>query len=134
MDLSHINWAATIVAALAGFMVGPIWYSKALFWNAWLASANLTPAQIETRNKGKVFGFGLVFSLFMAATLAMFLTNPKTDIVWGAEAGFLTGIWTFSAIAISSLFELKSWKYIFINGGYSVISLTVMGAVLGAWR
>ena|ERR1700743_3062604 len=134
MDLSHINWAATIVAALGGFMVGPIWYSKALFWNAWLASTNLTPTQVQTRNKAKVFGFGLLFSFLMAAVLAMFMSNPKTDLVWGAEAGFLTGVWTFSAIAIHSLFELRSWKYIFINGGYSMASLTVMGAILGVWR
>jgi hypothetical protein len=134
MDLSHINWAAVVVAGISGFMVGPIWYSKFLFWNAWLSSTSLTSQQIATRNKGKVFGFALLFSVFMSATLAMFLTSPKSDIVWGAEAGFLTGIWTFSAIAIHSLFELKSWKYIFINGGYSMVSLTVMGAILGCWR
>ncbi len=62
------------------------------------------------------------------------LADAKTDVAWGAEAGFLAGIWTFSAIAIHSLFELKSWRYIFINGGYSLVSLTLMGAIIGLWR
>jgi hypothetical protein len=66
----------------------------------------------------------------MAANLAMFLADAKTDVTWGATAGFLAGIWTFGAIAIHSLFELRSWRYIFINGGYSIVSLTIMGAIL----
>jgi hypothetical protein len=70
----------------------------------------------------------------MAANLAAFLADAKTDLAWGTTAGFLAGIWTFSAIAIMSLFELKSWRLIFINGGYSVVSLTLMGAIIGLWR
>ena len=134
MDISHINWLAIIVAGLSAFMVGGIWYSKTLFGNAWMIDSNLTIEQIQTGNKGKIFGFTAVFSLIMAANLGMFLADAKTDLVWGTTAGFLAGIWTFSAIAIHSLFELKSWRYIFINGGYSLVSLTLMGAIIGAWR
>ncbi len=134
MDISHINWLAIIVAALSAFMVGGIWYSKSLFGNAWMADSNLTIEQIQTGNKGKIFGFTAVFSLIMAVNLGMFLADAKTDLSWGATAGFLAGVWTFSAIAIHSLFELKSWRYIFINGGYSVVSLTLMGTIIGAWR
>jgi hypothetical protein len=134
MDISHINWLAIIVAGLSAFMVGGIWYSKPLFGNAWMIDSNLTVEQVQTGNKGKIFGFTAVFSLVMAANLGMFLADAKTDLVWGTTAGFLAGIWTFSAIAIHSLFELKSWRYIFINGGYSLVSLTLMGAIIGVWR
>jgi len=58
----------------------------------------------------------------------------KVDITWGAMAGFLAGIWTFCAIAIHSLFELKPWRLILINGFYSVVALTLMGAIIGVWR
>lgn len=115
-------------------MVGGIWYSKPLFGNAWMTDSNLTVEQIEKGNKGKIFGFTAVFSLIMAINLGMFLADAKTDLAWGSTAGFLAGIWTFSAIAIHSLFELKSWRYIFVNGGYSLVSLTLMGAIIGAWR
>lgn len=70
----------------------------------------------------------------MAVNLGMFLADAKTNVSWGATAGFLAGIWTFSAIAIQGLFELKSWRLIFINGGYSLISLTLMGTIIGWWR
>lgn len=134
MDFSHINWLAALVAGLSAFMVGGIWYSSVLFGNAWMTDSNLTPEQIKTGNKGKIFGFTAVFSILMAVNLTIFLSGPKTDVAWGAEAGFLAGIWTFCAIAVHSLFELKSWRYIFINGGYSVISLILMGAIIGLWR
>ena len=134
MDSSHLNWLAVIIAALSAFLVGGLWYSNALFGKAWMTDSGLSPEQIKTGNKGKIFGFTALFSLIMAANLAMFLAGPKTDIAWGAEAGFLAGIWTFCAIATHSLFELKSWRHIFINGGYSVVSLTLMGTILGWWR
>ena len=134
MNFSSINWLAIVVAAVSAFMVGGIWYSKALFGNAWMAGSNLTMEQVQAGNKGKIFGFTALFSLIMAVNLGMFLADAKTDLAWGTTAGFLAGIWTFSAIAIHSLFELKSWRLIFINGGYSIVSLTIMGAIIGAWR
>jgi hypothetical protein len=134
MDMSLVNWPAVIIAALSGFAVGGIWYAPPLFGNAWMADSKLTAEEIQKGNKAKIFGFTALFSLIMAANLAMFLADAKTDVTWGAAAGFLAGIWTFGAIAIHSLFELRSWRYIFINGGYSIVSLTLMGAIIGLWR
>lgn len=134
MNFSLINWPAVLVAGLSAFAVGGIWYARSLFGNAWMADSKLTEDEIKLGNKGKIFGFTAIFSLIMAVNLAMFLADAKTTVAWGAEAGFLAGIWTFSAIAIHSLFELKGWRYIFINSGYSVVSLTLMGAIIGLWR
>ena len=134
MNLSLINWLAVIAAALSAFIVGGIWYSPVLFANAWMADSNLTQDQIKQGSMAKTFGFTALFSLIMAANLAAFLATPATTAAWGAQAGFLAGIWTFCAIAIHSLFEMRSWRHIFINGGYSVVSLTLMGFILGCWR
>lgn len=144
MDMNSINWLAVLVAGLSAFVVGGIWYSPGLFGNAWMKDSKLTAEEIKKGNKGKIFGFTAIFSLVMAANLAMFLADSpagcppecaqKTDVSWGTIAGFLAGIWTFCAIAIHSLFELKSWRYIFINGGYSLVALTLMGAIIGLWR
>ena len=134
MNPSLINWLAVIVAALSAFLVGGIWYSPALFANAWMADSKLNVDELKAGSKLRSFGMTAVFSLVMAANLAAFLADAKTDLAWGTTAGFLAGIWTFSAIAIHSLFELKSWRLILINGGYSLVSLTLMGAILGTWR
>jgi len=134
MNFHLINWPAVLVAGISAFAVGGIWYSSFLFGNAWMTDSKLTADEIKTGNKGKIFGFTALFSLIMSANLAMYLAVPTTTIAFGAAAGFGAGVWAFSAIAIHSLFELRSWRHIFINGGYSVVSLTLMGAILGWWR
>ena len=142
--MGSINWLAVLVAGLSSFVVGGIWYSPGLFGKAWMKGNRLTQEDVKKGNKGKIFGWTLIFSLVMAANLAMFLApppagctgecGPEVNMSWGATAGFLAGIWTFCAIAIHSLFEQKPWKVILINGFYSMVSLTLMGAIIGVWR
>jgi len=144
MELGSINWLAVLVAAISSFVVGGVWYSPGLFGKAWMKDNNLTEDDMKRGNNGKIFGWTFIFSLVMAANLGMFLADPpatcpagcgiKTDIGWGATGGFLAGIWTFCAIAIHSLFEQKPWRLILINGFYSMVALTLMGAIIGLWR
>ena len=132
--MATINWLAVLVAGISSFVVGGIWYSPGFFGKVWMTGNHLSEDDIKKGSKGMIFGWTLIFSLLMSVNLAMFLNDPKTNLSWGATAGFLAGVWTFSAIAIHSLFELKSWKLIFINGGYSIVSLALMGAIIGVWR
>ncbi|HWD89613.1 MAG TPA: DUF1761 domain-containing protein [Mucilaginibacter sp.] len=134
MNFSLINWLAVVAAGLSSFIVGGIWYAQPVFGKAWMTDSKLTEENIKSGSMAKTFGFTAFFSLLMAVNLAMFLADAKTTAAWGAEAGFLAGIWTFCAIAIHSLFEQRSWRHIFINGLYSVVSLTLMGFIIGAWR
>ena len=135
MSISYINWLATIVAALSSFLVGGLWYSKILFGKAWMEASNLTEEHMKTGNKCKIFGFTFIFSLIMAINIAIFFqVYGKTDALLGAKVGFHIGLIALSTTAVMGLFELKSWKYIFINGFYSLVSLTIMGAIIGAWR
>src|ERR1700744_5517175 len=134
MNPSLINWLAVVAAAASSFVLGGIWYSPLVFANAWMKDSRLTHEEVKQSNMARTFGCTALFSLIMAANLAAFLAAPGTTAAWGAQAGFLAGIWAFCAIAIHSLFELRSWRHIFINGIYSILSLTVMGLILGAWR
>lgn len=142
--MESINWLAVIVAGISAFVLGGIWYSPALFGNAWMKENNFSIEQLKQGNKMKIFGISFILSLVMAANLAMFLADPpstcpegcgiKTDMTWGMIAGFLAGLWVLCAVAIHGLFEHKSWKLICINGFYSVVSLVLMGAIIGLWR
>jgi hypothetical protein len=71
----------------------------------------------------------------MAVSLAMFLHDPKTDMIWGATAGFLAGFgWTSMGFGVVSLFERRSLTYMPINGSSLTLALTAMGAILGGGR
>jgi hypothetical protein len=133
--MPHINWLAVLAAAVSTFLLGGLWYSKALFGRAWMSANHITDADLAGSNMLKIFGLSLVFAIVMAANLAAFLAEPKTTAIWGATAGFLAGFgWVALAIATIALFERRSWKYILINGGYMTVSFVTMGLIIGAWR
>jgi Protein of unknown function (DUF1761) len=133
MNLPTLNPWAILVAALSAFLVGGLWYAPFFFGAAWKHANRF---QSDPPPAGaKVFLLSFLFSLVMAVNLAMFLNDPKTTLAWGATAGFLAGFgWVAMGIAIVSLFERRPWSYVLINGGYLTVALTLMGAILGAWR
>lgn len=134
MDMSTLNIWAILVATLSTFMVGWLWYGP-LFGKAWMAEVGMTEEDVQKGNMAKIFGFAFIFELIMAYCLAMFLNDPTIGLQEGAFYGFLTGFgWIFFALAVNSLYEQKSWKYIFINGGYWTVAFTIMGLILGAWK
>ena len=133
MGFQSLNYLAVISAAVSAFVIGGLWYSPVLLGGAW-KKANGFDADVPGAGP-KVFLLALLLSLVMAVNLAMFLNDPKTTSVWGATAGFLAGFgWAAMGIGIVSLFERRSLSYVLINGGYLTVALTVMGAILGAWR
>ena len=134
MSMQTINFWAILLAALSAFLVGGLWYSSILFGKAW-KRANGFGAEEPPAAGAKTFAITFVISVVMAANLAMFLNDPKTTVVWGATAGFLAGFgWVAMGIGIVSLFERRPWSYVFVNGGYVTVALSLMGAILGAWR
>ena len=132
--MSHVNWLAVLVAGISAFVLGGVWYSPALFGTAWMKENKITTEDVRKGNRAKIFGWSFVLALIMSVNLAMFLNDSKTNFTWGMTAGFLAGVWVFCGIAITSLFEQRSARYIFINGGYQLVALTLMGAIIGAWR
>jgi hypothetical protein len=133
--MPHINWLAVLAAAVSTFVLGGLWYSKALFGRAWMSANNFSETDLAKSNMLKIFGLSLIFAVIMAANLAAFLAEPKTTAAWGATAGFLACFgWVTLAIATIGLFERRSWKYILINGGYMTVSFVIMGLIIGAWR
>lgn len=135
MENISINHWAVIAAAVSTFLLGGLWYSNILFGKAWQKENKLSDEDIKNSNPAKVFGLSFLFSLVMAYNLAFFLGDPSIGLTEGLTYGFLTGFgWVLMAMAITALFEQKSWKYIVINGGYMTLAFTIMGGILGAWK
>lgn len=135
MDASTLNIPAVLVAAVLSFVIGGMWYSPMLFGKAWMAENKLSEADLQQGSSARIFGFAFLWSLVMAFNLGMFLNDPGTTTAWGATAGFLAGFgWIAMGIFIIGLFERRSTRYMLINAAYMVVSLTLMGLVIGAWR
>ena len=134
MEMSAVNWLAVAVAGISAFVLGGVWYSPALFGKAWMKENKMTVEDVQKGNKAKIFGWSFILTLLMAVNLAMFLNDPKINFEMGIVYGLLTGLWIFCGIAIVALFEHKSARYIFVNGGYMLVALGMMGAIIGAWK
>ncbi len=135
MDNMYINHLAVFVCAIASLALGALWYSPLLFAKAWQREAGLTDEQLARQNPAKTYGLAFLFSWIMAYSLAFFLGDSATTALWGTTAGFLAGFgWATLIFAVIALFEQRSWKYIFINGGYITLYFTLIGFILGIWR
>ena len=134
MGFHGLNLWAVLVAAISAFVLGGLWYAPFLFGRSW-KRANGFGGEEPPPAGPKVFVISFVLSVVMALNLAMFLNDPKTNMAWGATAGFLAGFgWVAMGIGIVSLFERRPWSYVLVNGGYLTVALVVMGAILGGWR
>lgn len=135
MNPHQLNWLAVLLAAVSMFLIGGLWYSPLLFGRIWMRANGFTDEQVNGFNKARAFGGSFVLALVMAANLGMFLADPKTTLVWGVTAGALAGVgWVAAGLGVTALFENRSWSYIFVNGGYHIVSFVMMGAILGGWR
>lgn len=130
--LENINWLSVLIAAISSFLIGGIWYGP-LFGKAWMTAFGYTEEDLKKRSVSKTFGLSLLLSLFASLILEMFI-GPEADMVFGTMAGFFAGIgWVATFLGILYLFEMQTMKVYLINAGYCVISLTIMGLILGAW-
>ncbi len=90
MIFHNLNVGAILTSAISAFLVGGLWYSPIMFGAAW-KKANRFGIEEPLAAGGRIFAISFALSLVMAVNLAMFLNDPKTDLAWGATAGFLAG-------------------------------------------
>ena len=154
-----INPWAIPVAAVAALAIGAVWYNSKVFGNVWMRESGMTEEKMNGTNMFKIFGLSLVFAAMLAGLLMNYTNHqwgaigmiggsPETALPsyeafmadygnafrtfkHGALHGTMFGILgALPIIGTIALFERKSAKYIFINAGYWIVTLGVMGALL----
>jgi len=125
----NLNWLAILLASVSAFALGFLWYSV-LFVKRWMKENGFTEDTNKDANMLKIFGLSFLLMVFAAFNLAMFI--GKGGAHFGAMAGFLAGVgWVFTFLGVTYLFERRSLALFLINGCYSVVSLTIMGLIIG---
>jgi hypothetical protein len=132
--MDELNYLAVGASALSTFLIGGLWYSPAVFGKAWMRENGFKEDDMKNSNMVKIFGLAFLAALVAAINLAMFLGKDVT-VGTGAMYGFLTGFgWVAMFVGTHYLFERRSFTLFLINAGYSVVALTVMGIIIGAWK
>ena len=129
--LAGVNWIAVIAATVSAFILGGLWYSKALFGNAWMQEVGLTEEAINNANMGKVFGGTYAPQLAAAIALPAFL-GQRSNWLEGLHTGLWIGLfWISTAYGVTYLFEQRPFRLWLINAGYYVVLYTLMGTIIG---
>ena len=138
MEISNINFLALVVAAIASFALGAVWYSPVLFAKSWQNALGFTEENFKRGNMAMIFGSSFLLILLMNFGLAVILqghAGRDVTALSGAIYGFLIGLFfVATSIGINMLYQRKSFTLWAIDAGYQVLFLALGGAILGAWR
>jgi len=131
-----MNWLAVLVAGIAAWALGALWYSPVLFGKAWQKESGLTEENLKNANMPLIFGTSAVMMIIMSAGLAMFFQGDAAmNAMKGLQMGLVTGlVFVATSTAINYLYQRKSFKLWLIDAAYQVLLLALAGAIVGAWR
>jgi hypothetical protein len=135
--LSEINWLAVLVAAVAYFMLGAIWYSKALFAPKW---AKLVGLDMNSDSNKKGLGAMMMgsFILILVTCIAQAFLVVRMDLfvlTSGLKLGLITGLcFASTAVSISFIYEKRPTALYFIDCGYHLVGHIAAAIILVLWR
>ena len=132
------KWVANIVAAIACFVFEAIWYS--IFLNQWLAGIGRTRDwlmhSVDRIPEPLQYVTAFVCAVVMAAAVSCVvqLTGPQTAwrvmrVATALWMGFNITVWLTEYV-----FEVRPWSLLFINAGFWLIGMNLMGLIVGAWK
>jgi len=138
MDISNINFLAVLIAALASFALGSVWYSPLMFGKGWQKAVGLSDKDIKDSNMLVTFGLSFILMLIMAFGLALlFKGHNSNETTWlvGLAHGLFVGLFFIStSYGVNILYQRKPFKLWIIDAGYQITLLGIMGAIIGAWQ
>jgi hypothetical protein len=149
LTLTGIDWLGVVLAMLAAFFVGFVWFTF-LFGKRWAKEFGI-PMDAKPEAKGMAFSMGkdLVGHFIMAYVMwhsiaiwlpalwgAHFGVPAENAAMWGYGLMGAIFIWLgyFLPVSLSRTgWENRSWAWFGIDAGYNLVKLVVMGQILVAF-
>ncbi len=135
----HINMVAVLIAVVANFFLGFIWYTP-LFGKAWAKEMNFdTTVKPPASALAKGMIFMVIGNFFLAYVFAHNIAawtfvpgmEAMSTFVKVLNATIFTWLGFYLPVDLSSVaWESKSWKLFFINTGYHFMMLLVAATIL----
>jgi len=127
-----VNWVSVFVAALAGFVVGSLWYGP-LFGRTWQSVTGLTKEAGSRISMPVTFGGAYLLNLIAAAGIAL-QNGAHTGWLFGLHVGLMGAAFFIApALGVIYLFEQRPFRQWLVNAGYQLVNFSAMGAIIGAW-
>ena len=128
MAFSGMNYLAVLVAAIAAFVFGALWYS--ILGKSWLAALGRTE---QPKPDPKVFVMTFVCQLVMAFMMAGLIghlgeLSLRNAVIAG---GFVWVGFVLPTMIVNHRFQEQRWSLTLIDGGHWLGVLLIIGAVTG---
>jgi Protein of unknown function (DUF1761) len=135
MSEGKVHYPAVIVAAVAHFVLGAIWFTA--LSKPWQTAIGKTMEEL-TREGSAPNGYVVAFvaNLIIAWVLGrLMIATGKTTALGGMALGALLWLgFTGTTMATEFAFEARSLEAFAIIASYPLVGMIIMGAILGAWR
>jgi Protein of unknown function (DUF1761) len=135
MTFSGINYLAVIIATLAGFGLGAVWYM--VLGGAWMHALGKTKDQMRAEGSAKALPFVIALvALFVMALMLAGLMGHLGDITvrGGMISGFFVWIgFVITTMGVNHAFSGAKPMLTLIDGGHWLAVLLIQGAVIGAF-
>jgi hypothetical protein len=114
-------------------VLGALWYSPVLFAEPWMRAVGRTREELGAAQLG--YALSAIGAIVSSYVLARIVKWAEVDDLWN---GALIGIFVWAGfvatvLAVTTYFGGRPRALWLINGGYQLVSLVLMGALLGAW-
>ena len=129
-----VNWLAVVLAALAKFAIGGFWYSPVAFGPRWGAIVGVSPEAFRARMVPAMVA-DIVASLILAWVLANVLKfTGASGLVPGMRVSFFLFLgFVATPLLSTTVYEGRPLALFAINASYWLVSMLVMGAIIGGW-
>ena len=136
MESMGINYWAVLVAGVAYMVLGAIWYTPALFGNAWLKAIGKTKEQVAAGFSPLNYLWALITSLVAAYGIARVLIWRGThSLEGGIIVGLLAGVcFVMTSMGVNDIFENRSKGLTIMNVLYHLVGFVIIGIIIGVWR
>jgi uncharacterized protein DUF1761 len=134
----HVNYLAVLVAAVAVFVLGWLWYSPLLFYKPWMRLRGLDPVAVMTG--AKLPGGKLLIELARCLVLAYVIAHLVARLgvgSWLGAAHLGLVLWfgfPVTLLAGSVLWDNVPWKVAAIHAGDWLVKMLVIPLIVTAWR
>lgn len=135
LSFADLNWLAVVVAGLAYFVLGAVWYSEPLMGRQYRSALGLDPDRSGTPEPKSLI-VNLVGWLVSALALALVMVAAGASGVGdGILFGLLVGVgMVVSQMLVTTTYEGRGTALVKVNAPYAIIGYVVMGIILATWR
>ncbi len=132
-EFTNLNWVAVVAGAVAGFLVGGIWFAPQVLGRRWSAAAGVELPSMSNTSvvMWAIGGAGLPLLTAYVLTVVIKALGVASPVD-GALVGFVVWLGFVAPTLLNPvIYERRGWEYWLINASFFLVASVLMGGLIG---